>query len=444
MLMTSRLFSIATRLLGKSHAKEPVVSSSSSASASESAGVSESASAPESVGAPGSAAHAPDSDDLRRLQAMLDVICPPVSTTKLAIPVVTVIAGAAETRRPQITRLEAVQSPAFGDTTHVIFFTLGFHSEGKETADVLSDLISATDARRVAIVRVHWDNGDLDEVHHLIKEMGLSVVNGQNMKEMGGAILRSAGPIISGTKDQVNFHKKHNDAKSVGVSLAAALVHFVKRWGESCGASPPSDSLLHCGAPALMRAESVSAPHPRIILMGHSLGGRVTLHALQALGAPVELENVDGHSHTATRDAFVEHAVLFAAAQRGPEGERGAATTWKNAARAVKLHIYNVYNEHDAVLLGMMGLGAKLVGVDVLDVKGPAGARAIELHRHGPRRIVDTRLVNVVATSLIARGHHMGHSYKRAYSQILKLPELRALNILSSEALGGAPGEGES
>ena len=61
--------------------------------------------------------------------------------------------------------LEVVREPLSIDRiTHVVFFALGFLSEGKSSNDALSGVLSATDASRVAIVRVVWDAGDPGEV----------------------------------------------------------------------------------------------------------------------------------------------------------------------------------------------------------------------------------------------------------------------------------------
>ena len=231
--------------------------------------------------------------------------------------------------------LEVVREPLSIDRiTHVVFFALGFLSEGKSSNDALSGVLSATDASRVAIVRVVWDAGDPGEVITAVtaaQACAQSLPLGEGRGALLKVLSRAAtigGAGASQALSEFNFHAKYAEARAVGSTFGACLEKFI-----------PGTSL-------------------KILLMDHSLGARIALHALSVLGSP---RSFGGGS--VSREASVEACVLFAAAQAGPETK---PQVWEHALPAVRGQLFNIFSKHDIVLKYALGVGMKVAAVDVL------------------------------------------------------------------------------
>jgi len=84
--------------------------------------------------------------------------------------------------------------------------------------------------------------------------------------------------------------------------------------------------------------------HPAgFVLLGHSLGARVVVSALEAL---------------ATRDRQIVHDVFLLGGAVG----RGDAGDWERAAAAVRGRVYNVWSANDAVLRQLFAVAMPFAG----------------------------------------------------------------------------------
>jgi len=196
----------------------------------------------------------------------------------------------------------------------------------------------------------------------------------------------------------------------VGEQLGAVLQHL-------CGGG---------GGPATAAAVG------RVVLMGHSLGGRVVLHALASIKPPPQQHapGLPPHRH------LVHCAALLGAANTGPE-EHGKDGVWRAALGNTGERLVNVYNSHDPALLSMATLGRVLTGVDVLVRHRPVGLREVALPsscttgRHGgaievrqgsvlerEHRRLAAKLLNVDATHLFS-GLALKHSYQSVIKHLL-------------------------
>jgi hypothetical protein len=296
--------------------------------------------------------------------------------------------------------LEVVREPPLspcGGMTHVVFFALGFLSEGKTSDDALAGLLSATDASRVAVVRVVWDAGDPAEVIAAVtaaQACSQSLPLGEGRGALLKVLSRAAtigGAGASQAWSEFNFHAKHAQARAVGSVFGACLERFI-------------DTLCDV----------------KIILMGHSLGARIVLHALSVLGSP---RSFGGGS--VSREAFVEACVLFAAAQAGPETK---PHVWESALPALRGQLFNIFNRHDVVLKYALGVGMKVAAVDVLTLRAPAGARSVSFTHHHAN--IPSRLVNIDASDMLRQAPRGGHSYHDYIDPLLRDSRLSCLGIL--------------
>ena len=293
--------------------------------------------------------------------------------------------------------LEVVREPLSIDRiTHVVFFALGFLSEGKSSDDALSGVLSATDASRVAIVRVVWDAGDPGEVIAAVtaaQACAQSLPLGEGRGALLKVLSRAAtigGAGASQALSEFNFHAKHAEARTVGSTFGACLEKFI-----------PGTSV-------------------KILLMGHSLGARIVLHALSILGSP---RSFGGGS--VSREASVEACVLFAAAQAGPETK---PQVWEHALPALRGQLFNIFSRHDIVLKYALGVGMKVAAVDVLSLRAPAGARSVSFTHH--HSSIPSRLVNIDASEMLRHAPRGGHSYHDYIDPLLRDERLSSLGIL--------------
>lgn len=263
-----------------------------------------------------------------------------------------------------------------------IFYATGFlthDADGAQSLARVSALHEAlpVDAAALNFVRVAWACGSEQGAAKHLQHVGLAlVVPGLALQQLwqwaGGG-----QPASSGSAGELDFHAKHCLAKSVGRELARVL--------------------------RALAAE-------RVVLLGHSLGGRVVLHALAQLA----------REPTGGGQAVVAAAALFGAAQAGPEDK---AEDWHAALRALPAagRLCNVFNPHDPALAAMFSAG-KALGVDGRVPRLPAGQRAVAVAEEGGK------LVNVDASPHFeGAGQRFVHSYRAVYPTLLRAQELAPL-----------------
>jgi alpha-beta hydrolase superfamily lysophospholipase len=110
---------------------------------------------------------------------------------------------------------------------------------------------------------------------------------------------------------ELDFRAKHRLAKDVGAALGGVLQQ------------------LAAGEPEAAATAAAAAPPPRRVLLGHSLGGRVVLHALASLAPPV--------GQRQQQPPAVAAAAVFGAAPR-PRSAAATARPQRGALRAAALH----------------------------------------------------------------------------------------------------------
>ena len=350
-----------------------------------------------------------------------------------------------------LSRLDLLAAPPPAAPPHTtLFYATGFLMEGKG-ADSFATLLQAIDPARVAVVRVCWDAGSpVKEVLRACKSARVAHAAGvtQRLNIEGAPRGGAVGALLTKAKDacvdvlRVAF---------AGARQGLEELNFLAKEEEAALAGA-----LLCDVVLQLRGSALEGS--RIVLMGHSLGGRVVLHALQGLGHAHRLALSGGGEAAAPP---VEHAVLLGAALNGPaaaeeggdgearEGAAGGAgagggkaaaeavqlAQWEAAAAGCRGRLYNVYNTRDRVL-ALLGAGLR---------RGPVvGVRAV-----GATRLPVT---NVDATLLLpgAAKDALGHGYTAHLGRLLRetsladVVPLRALPVIGGSGRGvGGEGGGD-
>jgi len=249
----------------------------------------------------------------------------------------------------------------------------------------LRGILDVVDLSRVTIIKVVWESGSKAEtsgVKGLVKAVkGLGVVD--NAFSRASSIAKET-------------------ARFLGPAIAELALGGLASPAAASGAgAQPADSGAGAADAALQRLVAGT----RIVLLGHSLGARLALHALERLAALGFHDGSCFKAYEAEGDgrrpagALVHTAVLLAAATGGPEDKPAA---WARAASAVSGSIINCFNSEDAVLNLGLHVAAKLALTGISNKLPPAGSREIDLSLFAlaPKG----RVVNVNGTES-ARGH---------------------------------------
>ncbi len=335
----------------------------------------------------------------------------------------------------------------------LLFFATGFMKEESEEAAL--NIRGAVDLERVTVVRVAWDSGSMGEIFRAMEaaleaqkerraaaaaaaateaaaapppppsplaaggRLGAMVAAGvaavRSASTRGwGAVSPYAKAAVAGVKQlsaEANFEAKERQARVAGELLAAVL--------------------------AEMSGARLLAAYPSVVLMGHSLGGTLVVHALAALG---RLRGGGGGGGGAP--PLVTHGVLMGAAMAGPEQAEVAAAVaaaegpaaaarradlgvWLAAAIACGT-LWNVYHKRDLALRSFSAVRKLKMGA--------VGSRALEFAPPG-----GTPVVNIDVTELLPRkpANLLSHAYSPFVAKIL-LEAKPALAVVPLRA-GRAP-----
>ena len=330
------------------------------------------------------------------------------------------VPGASALLTLECLRAATAPSPAL---QHTVFYVTGFltqdEAESAQSAARVAALHEALplDPAALSLVRVAWASGSagaaLSAAHATAAAGGAlgvarMVASLSPAYHLGMAVYSLVGgggggqPAAPSPWDDLDFRAKHRHAKDVGVALGGVLQQ------------------LAAGEPGAAAA-AAAAPPPRRVLLGHSLGGRVVLHALAALAPPA--------GQRQQRPA-VAAAAVFGAAQAGPEDR---AEVWGAALRALPPAggaLFNVFNPRDPALSAMGTLG-RVLQVDGWARHLPAGLRPVAAPPAQQEH--QCQLVNVDASPYFEGEGGPGgagsyvHSYRTAYMQLLRCERMAPL-----------------
>jgi hypothetical protein len=305
---------------------------------------------------------------------------------------------------------------------HTVFYVTGFltedEAESAQSAARVAALHEALplDPAALSLVRVAWACGSagaaLSAAHataaaegalgvaRMVASLSPAYQIGMAVYSlMGGGGGQPAAPAPS-PWGELDFRAKHRLAKDVGAALGGVLQQ------------------LAAGEPEVAAMAAAAAPPPRRVLLGHSLGGRVVLHALASLAPPV--------GQRQQQPPAVAAAAVFGAAQAGPEDR---AEVWGAALRALPAAsaLLNVYNPHDPAL-SAMGTVGKVLQVDGWARHQPAGLRPVAAP---PAQEHQCQLLNVDASPFFEDAPQGAgsfvHSYRTAYMQLLRCERMAPL-----------------
>ena len=344
------------------------------------------------------------------------------------------VAGAGD-----VLSLECLHAAAPGVALqHTVFYVTGFLTEDEaESAQSAARVAALHEAlplppAALNLVRVTWASGSagaaLRSAHATAAEGALGIAKvmvslspvymlgravyslvggeggggGSGSSGGGGAAANAQAPLWS----ELDFRGKHRHAKYVGKVLGEVLQALAAGGGGGGGAQ-------------------------RRVLLGHSLGGRIVLHALARLAPQAPAPGAGAAAEPAAAEPaapppqqqqpVVAAAAIFGAAQAGPEDK---GEVWADALRALPAAgaLFNVYNPHDPAL-SAMGTVGKLLQVDGRARFQPAGLRPVAAPAPAPAA---AQLLNVDASPFFP-GPGLAHSYRAAYMQLLRCERLAPL-----------------